>query len=92
MTFKSRIYYTGNCEPIFYSSTKVVSVDPIISIIDSINHFKDVELYLKFKIFFSVEPVESQVGQLLLQFPEGKSLLDVNWIGVLSRRKKVSQY
>ena len=30
-----------------------------------------------------------QAGQLLLQFPEGKSLYDVDWIGVLSRRKKV---
>ena len=36
-----------------------------------------------------VEPLDTQVGQLLLQFPEGKSLYDVDWIGVLSRRKKV---
>ena len=37
----------------------------------------------------SVEPVKSQISQILLQFPEGKSLHDVDWIGVLSRKKKV---
>lgn len=36
-----------------------------------------------------MEPLDTQVGQLLLQFPEGKSIYDVDWIGVLSRRKKV---
>ena len=36
-----------------------------------------------------VEPLATQVGQILLQFPEGKSIYDVDWIGVLSRRKKV---
>ena len=36
-----------------------------------------------------VEPVGSEVNQILLQFPEGKSFYDVDWIGVLSRRKKV---
>ena len=36
-----------------------------------------------------MEPVAPRAGQLLLQFPEGKSLYDVDWIGVLSRRKKV---
>jgi len=35
-----------------------------------------------------VEPVDTNTAQLLLQFPEGKSLFDVDWIGVLSRRSK----
>merc|ERR1711892_382362 len=35
-----------------------------------------------------VEPVDTSVSQLLLQFPEGKSLFNVDWIGVLSRRNK----
>ena len=39
-----------------------------------------------------VEPLGTQVGQILLQFPEGKSLYDVDWIGVLSRRKKVGSH
>ena len=47
---------------------------------------------LKSDYLSSVEHVGSQVSQILLQFPEGKSMYDVDWIGVLSRRKKVSHY
>ena len=36
-----------------------------------------------------VEAVPRRSPLLVLQFPEGKSLYDVDWIGVLSRRKKV---
>lgn len=35
-----------------------------------------------------VDPVDESVAQLLLQFPEGKSVHNVDWIGVLSRRSK----
>merc|ERR1719318_1956809 len=35
-----------------------------------------------------VDPVDQSVAQLLLQFPEGKSVQNVDWIGVLSRRNK----
>ena len=47
---------------------------------------------LKSDYLSSVEHVGSQVSKILLQFPEGKSMYDVDWIGVLSRRKKVSHY
>ena len=39
--------------------------------------------------FFRVDPVDQSMAQLLLQFPEGKSVHSVDWIGVLSRRNKV---
>lgn len=35
-----------------------------------------------------VEPVGREKGLMVLQFPEGKSLLTVDWVGVLSRRNK----
>jgi hypothetical protein len=37
-----------------------------------------------------VESVGKESSSLLLQFPAEKSLFTVNWIGVLSKEKKVS--
>ena len=37
-----------------------------------------------------MDPIDPTAAQILLQFPEGKSLFNVDWIGVLSRRNKVS--
>jgi hypothetical protein len=37
-----------------------------------------------------VESLGKESSSLLLQFPAGKSLFSVNWLGVLSKEKKVS--
>ena len=34
--------------------------------------------------------MDSGSSMLVLQFPEGKSLLQIDWIGILSRRRKVN--
>jgi hypothetical protein len=38
-----------------------------------------------------VESLGKESSSLLLQFPAGKSLFNVNWLGVLSKEKKVSK-